>query len=87
MDAKEFLIDRNIIPKDKSDLQIGFDNGTTESLVELLEGYHQRKVNDVALDDVSIALSGFMDWLWGNHNILTNADNNKIALKKYLATL
>lgn len=36
---------------------------------------------------VSIALSGFMDWLWLNHNILTNADNNKIALEKYLATL
>jgi len=42
--------------------------------------------NDL-LPDVSIALSGFMDWLWLNHNILTNADNNKIALEKYLATL
>lgn len=44
-------------------------------------------LNKLNLPDVSITLSGFMDWLWLNHNILTNADNNKIALEKYLATL
>ena len=60
-----------------------YQDGFSDDYVEWLES----KVNNVVLDDVSIALSGFMDWLWGNHNILTNADNNKIALKKYLATL
>jgi hypothetical protein len=45
------------------------------------------EVKNCTIPDVSIALSGFMDWLWLNHNILTNADNNKIALEKYLATL
>ncbi len=45
------------------------------------------EVKNCTIPDVSIALSVFMDWLWLNHNILTNADNNKIALEKYLATL
>ena len=60
-----------------------------QALLKVWNECEQEKVvnkNDL-LPDVSIALSGFMDWLWLNHNILTNADNNKIALEKYLATL
>lgn len=60
-----------------------------QALLKVWNECEQGKVvnkNDL-LPDVSIALSGFMDWLWLNHNILTNADNNKIALEKYLATL
>ena len=60
-----------------------------QALLKVWNECEQEKVvneNDL-LPDVSIALSGFMDWLWINHNILTNADNNKIALEKYLATL
>jgi len=31
-------------------------------------------------------LEKFMDWLWLNHNILTDADKNKVALEQYLAS-
>jgi len=39
------------------------------------------------LADVSVALSSYTNWLWLHHNILTNAESNEMALKKYLATL
>jgi len=57
------------------------------AVVIAMEEYAEQKCKQLHIADVSIALSGFMDWLWLNHNILTNADNNKIALEKYLATL
>ena len=41
MTPTEFLRNRNIIAKNKSDLMIGFDNGTEESLIGLLETYHK----------------------------------------------
>lgn len=31
-------------------------------------------------------LEKFMDWLWINHNILTDANKNKIALEQYLTS-
>lgn len=31
-------------------------------------------------------LEKFMDWLWLNHNILTDADKNKVALEQYLTS-
>jgi hypothetical protein len=30
-------------------------------------------------------LRDYTDWLWINHNILTNVDNNEVALKQYLS--
>ena len=61
----------------------GSDGSYSDEYVKWLES----EVKKLHIQNVSIALSGFMDWLWLNHNILTNADNNKIALEKYLATL
>lgn len=52
MTPTEFLQKRNIVDRDKSDLIIGFDNGTKESLIELLEDYHQTKVKDLGLFSV-----------------------------------
>ena len=46
-DTTKFLRSRNIILKDKSDLIIGFDNGTKESLCELLEAYHAEKMKNI----------------------------------------
>ena len=43
MTPTQFLRDRNIINQDKTDLIIGFDNGTKESLIELLESYYNAK--------------------------------------------
>jgi hypothetical protein len=45
MTPTEFLRSRNIIAKNKSDLMIGFDNATEESLIELLETYYKAKLN------------------------------------------
>ncbi len=44
MTPTEFLQKRNIVAEDKTDLIIGFDNGTKESLIEILESYHQAKL-------------------------------------------
>jgi hypothetical protein len=41
MKETEFLRKRNVIPKDGTDLIIGFDNGTEESLIGLLKAYHE----------------------------------------------
>ena len=46
MTPTEFLRNRNIIAKNKSDLMIGFDNGTEESLIELLETYHKNELKE-----------------------------------------
>jgi len=55
MTPTEFLQKRNIVAEDKTDLIIGFDNSTKESLIELLEAYHQSKVKDLGLFSVSIS--------------------------------
>jgi len=47
MTPTEFLRSRNIIAKNKSDLMIGFDNATEESLIELLETYHKSELKCV----------------------------------------
>lgn len=49
----EFLQNKNIIAEDKTDLIIGFDDGTKESLIDLLEKYHQAKLKLLGLADVS----------------------------------
>jgi hypothetical protein len=46
MTATEYLRKKNIILKEKTDLIIGFDNGTKESLINLLEGYHKTKLKE-----------------------------------------
>ena len=53
MTPTKFLQDRNIVAKDKTDLIIGFDNGTKESLIDLLEKYHQAKLKLLGLHNVS----------------------------------
>jgi len=53
MTPTEFLQNRNIVAEDKTGLIIGFDNGTKESLIELLESYHQAKVKNLGLFSVS----------------------------------
>ena len=50
MTPTEFLEDRNIVAEDKTDLIIGFDNGTKESLIELLDSYHQAKLKLLDID-------------------------------------
>ena len=45
MTPTEFLQNRNIVLEDKTDLIIGFENGTKESLIELLDSYHQAKLD------------------------------------------
>jgi hypothetical protein len=56
MTATEFLRERKIVPKDKTDLIIGFDNGTKESLIELLESYVEYKLNNQLKPDVMLSL-------------------------------
>jgi hypothetical protein len=53
MTPTEFLQDRNIVAEDKTDLTIGFDNGAKESLIELLDSYHQAKLKLLGLHNVS----------------------------------
>ena len=53
MTPTKFLQDRNIVAKDKTDLIIGFDNGTKESLIDLLEKYHKAKLKLLGLHNVS----------------------------------
>ena len=52
MTPTEFLQKRNIVAEDKTDLIIGFDNGTKESLIDLLEAYHQAKLKLLGIADV-----------------------------------
>lgn len=56
MTPTKFLQDRNIVSEDKTDLIIGFDNGTKESLIDLLEKYHQVKLKLLGIADVSGSL-------------------------------
>lgn len=58
MTPTEFLQKRNIITHDKTDLIIGFDNDTNESLIELIESYHQEKLKLLDLGVVSGSLIG-----------------------------
>jgi hypothetical protein len=53
MTPTEFLQDRSIVAEDKTDLTIGFDNGVKESLIELLDSYHQDKLKLLGLHNVS----------------------------------
>lgn len=53
MKPTDYLRERNIVPKDKTDLIISFDDGIEVSLIELMESYHQEK------------LKLFADWLDG----------------------
>jgi len=53
MTPTEFLRSRNIVAKNKSDLMIGFDNGTEESLIELLETYHKSELNLLTILSIS----------------------------------
>lgn len=57
MTAKEFLKMQNIIPKDGNDLIVGFDNGTNESLIEILDSYHEIKLKKQLKSFVSYAKS------------------------------
>jgi len=43
MTPTEYLRKRNIILKGATDLTIVFDNGTEESLIEIMESYHKIK--------------------------------------------
>jgi hypothetical protein len=54
MTPTEFLRMRNIVAKDKTDLIIGFDNGTEESLIELLDSYHELKLEKLRVADVML---------------------------------
>lgn len=56
MKETQFLRKRNIIQNDKTDLIIGFDNGTSESLVNLLKDYHESEVKKLNLLDVRKSL-------------------------------
>jgi hypothetical protein len=50
VEATEFLKMRNVIPKDGDDLIIGFDNGSEESLIELLDSYHEFKLKKLQVN-------------------------------------
>jgi len=66
MTPTEFLQNRNIVAKDKTDLIIGFDNGIKESLIELLNGYHQAKLKLLCLHNVSQRselLFALLEWI------------------------
>jgi len=66
MTPTEFLQKRNIVAEDKTDLIIGFDNGTKESLIEILESYHQAKLKLLGIANVlgqSEQLVSFCEWL------------------------
>lgn len=47
MSPTEFLRNRNIVNADKTDLIIGFDNGTKESLIQLLDEYANIKLKEI----------------------------------------
>ena len=66
MTPTEFLQKRNIVSEDKTDLIIGFDNGTKESLIEILKSYHQAKLKLLGIANVlgqSEQLVSFCEWL------------------------
>ena len=46
MTPTQYLRKKNIIIKGATDLIIGFDNGTEESLISLLEDYHKTKLKE-----------------------------------------
>ena len=54
MTPTEFLQKRNIVNGEHKDLEIGFDNGTTEKLTELLESYYQSKKEELLTDFVGV---------------------------------
>ena len=66
MKEKEFLRTRNVIPKDGTDLIIGFDNGTKESLIGLLKEYHESELKKLRATDVSESVC---DSEWHESNI------------------
>jgi hypothetical protein len=55
MTPTEFLRQRNIVAKNKTDLIIGFDNGTEENLIELLESYHKSELKLLGIADVIVS--------------------------------
>lgn len=63
--ATEFLRSKNIVPKDKTDLVIGFDNGTEESLLSLLTDFaNSQPLNlDVKVDENWIPLEQPYDYI------------------------
>jgi len=48
MTPTEYLRKRNIILKGATDLTIVFDNGTEESLIEIMESYHKIKIKEIS---------------------------------------
>ena len=54
MNVLEFLQKRNIVNGKHKDLEIGFDNGTKESLTELIESYHEAKKEELLTDFIGI---------------------------------
>ena len=62
MTATEFLRKRNIVAEDKTDLIIGFDNGTKESLIELLDSYYELKLNRVCLTEATESVCVCINW-------------------------
>ena len=59
MKETEFLRKRNVIPKDGTDLIIGFDNNTKESLIGLLKEYHESELKKLRVTDVSVSVCPF----------------------------
>ena len=54
MSALEFLQKRNVVNGEYKDLEIGFNNGTKESLIELIESYHKTKREELLTDFIGI---------------------------------
>ena len=54
MTPTDFLRQRNIVAKNKTDLMIGFNNGTEESLIELLESYHKSELKLLGIANVTL---------------------------------
>lgn len=52
MTATEYLRKRNIVANNKSDLIIGFDDGSEVSLIEIMDSYHQAKLKLLGIANV-----------------------------------
>ena len=83
MTPTEYLRKRNIILKGATDLIIGFDNGTEESLIEIMESYHKikiKQINNMKIKEAISILEIHNKWrrFEGHTTFNTNMVNPKI---------
>lgn len=90
--AKEYLqetmpelnksLERNLL---RSIVADAMEKYAMEFAEELVKNCNAPAVSKCKGIECEALLRDYTDWLWLNHNILTNANNNETALKQYLS--